>query len=127
MDKKKLGKFKKLLVKQRDEALSEIKSLQKGALKTSQREASGDLSGYVYHMADVGTDNYDRELNLDLASNEQKMLYEIDHALRRIEEKRFGKCESCGHVVSPGRLSAVPYARLCIDCKETEEKKSKAP
>lgn len=125
MDKKKINKYKKLLLEKRSVILSEIEHLQKGALKKSQRDASGDLSGYVYHMADVGTDNFDREFSLDLASNEQKILYEIDEALKRIKEGGFGRCEGCGNEINPGRLEAVPYARLCIDCKEREETKTK--
>ena len=126
MDKRQRDKFKKLLLKQRSDILSEIEHLKDSALKKSQREASGDLSGYLYHMADAGTDNYDREFNLGLASNENKLLYEIDETLKRIDEKTFGKCEGCGEHINAGRLKAVPYARFCIQCKEREEQKQKA-
>lgn len=125
MDKKQVKRFKKLLLKQRSDILSEIGNLEGSVLKKSQRDASGDLSGYVYHMADVGTDNYDREVSLNLVSNEQKILYEIDQALERIEEESFGICEACGDGIKVRRLEAVPYARLCRDCKEREELKSK--
>lgn len=125
MDKKRINKYKRLLLEKRNLVLSEIEHLQKGALKKSQRDSSGDLSGYVYHMADVGTDNFDREFSLDLVSNEREILYEIDEALKRIKEGGFGKCERCGNEINAGRLEAVPYARLCLHCKEQEETKTK--
>ena len=41
----------------------------------------------------------------------------IDMALRTIETKMYGACESCGHPIPKARLRALPYARLCVSCK----------
>ncbi|MDD4953790.1 MAG: TraR/DksA family transcriptional regulator, partial [Candidatus Omnitrophica bacterium] len=84
---------------------------------------SGDISGYTYHMADVATDNYDREFSLGIASNERKMIYELDDALKKIDEGAFGICEDCKSPIAKNRLKAVPYARLCLKCQEKREKK----
>ncbi len=119
-DKEKLGR---LLEKKREALLSEIEHLEGDSLNKSQRDASGDLSGYSFHMADMGTDNFDREFTLDLVSTEQKLLYEVDEALRRLKKGKFGLCEQCGKDIRHKRLEAVPYARLCIKCKEEMEKK----
>ena len=94
-------------------------------MKTSQREAAGDLSAYSLHMADMATDNYDREFSLGLADNEQKILNRIDEALEKIGNKTFGLCELCNKKVSKVRLKAVPYAELCVPCQEKQEKKRK--
>lgn len=123
MRKKELGKFKKLLLKIREKMSGELKHITTDTLNKSQRDAAGDLSGYTYHMADVATDNYDREFSLNLASNEQDLLFEIDEALKRIEDKSYGNCLDCGKRISKSRLTAVPYARLCISCQTKEEKK----
>jgi len=90
MLKKESDKFKKILLKQREELIEEIESITKEALSKSQRDASGDLSGYSFHMADQATDNYDREFSLTLASDNQKLIYSIDEALSRIKEKGYG-------------------------------------
>ena len=74
-------------------------------------------------MADVATDNYDREFSLELASSERKSLYELDDALKRIEEGTFGICDDCKSVITKIRLKAVPSARLCIKCQQKREKK----
>ena len=114
-------KLKKKLIDDRERIVKGLNSLESGTLNTSQRDASGDLSGYSFHMADVATDNFDREFNLDLASNEQKILNDIDNALRKIDDKSYGLCEGCGCKIKIERLMVVPHARMCIHCKQEEE------
>lgn len=119
--KKELGDFKKLILKRKEEILEAIKHISEDALKKSQKDASGDISGYTYHMADVATDTYDIEFSLGLASDDRKLLYELDEALNRIEEGTFGICEGCKTLISKTRLKAVTYARFCIKCQEKKE------
>jgi RNA polymerase-binding protein DksA len=123
MNKKELENFKKLLLDKREELISNVNHITEDTRRQSQREAAGDLSGYSIHMADMASDNYDREFLLNLASGERETLLEIDEALKRIGEKSYGKCLSCGKKISKRRLSAVPHAKLCIKCKKQEEKK----
>ena len=121
-NKKELAVFKKVILKIKEEVVGDIKHISEDTLKKSQKDASGDISGYTYHMADVATDAYDREFSLGLASNEQKALYELDDALKRIEEGTFGICEECKCVMTKTRLKAVPYARLCVKCQGRRER-----
>ena len=123
LTKKELKDFKKIILKKKDAALGDLQHITDDTLKKSQKEASGDISGYTYHMADVATDNYDREFSLGLASNERKALYELDDALKRIEDETFGLCDDCKGTISKIRLKAVPSARLCIKCQEKREKR----
>ena len=121
--KKDLLEFKKIVLKKKEEILAEIKQISEDTLKKSQKEASGDISGYTYHMADVATDNYDREFSLVLASNERELLFAIDEALKKIEEGTFGICEDCKCLIAKNRLKALPYAPLCVKCQSKKEKK----
>lgn len=121
-NKKELSEYKKIILKIKEKVVGDIKHISEDTLKKSQKDASGDISGYTYHMADVATDTYDREFSLGLASNEQKALYELDDALKRIEEGIFGICEECKCVMTKTRLKAVPYARLCVKCQEKRER-----
>ena len=125
MTKKEFDAFRELLLSKRKAILESIQQIEKDTLKKSPREASGDLSGYTYHMADMATDNFDTEFSLNLASVEQRVIYEIDEALKRIEEGTYGDCLACGKKISPQRLKAVPYAAHCINCQEKEEKRGK--
>lgn len=122
MTKGDLAKYTRLLLQKKEQLLEEVKHIEKDTLSQSQRDASGDLSGYSFHMADTATDNYDREFSLGLATNAQRILYEIAEALKRIAEKRFGQCLQCDRPIPRKRLAAVPYARLCIRCQSSEEK-----
>jgi len=122
-NKQELIEFKKIILKRKEEILDEIKHISDDTLKKSQKEASGDISGYTYHMADVATDTYDREFSLGLASNERKLLLELDDALKKIEDAAFGICEDCKSLIAKTRLKAVPYACLCVKCQEKKEKK----
>ncbi len=125
LDKKDLERFKKILETIRARLAGDLKHLEGDSLNTSQRDASGDLSGYSFHMADMATDNFDREFTLGLASNEQQGLNLIDNALRKIKEGTYGVCEECSKPISQKRLLAVPHAPLCIKCQELEEKKKR--
>lgn len=125
MKKNDLDHFRKLLEAFRRKIVGNLAHLEKDALNTSQRDASGDLSGYSFHIADMATDNFDREFNLGLASSEQEILNYIDEALQKIDEGHFGICETCSKPIAQKRLIAVPYAKLCIKCQSEEEKKKR--
>lgn len=125
MEKKDLKTFETLLQKKKSDLLKGIDHIAKDALKKSARDAAGDLSAYSLHMADMATDNYDREFSLSLADNEQKILHRIEAALEKIEQKTFGVCDACGKKISKVRLKAVPYAELCVPCQEKQEKKKR--
>ena len=73
-------------------------------------------------MADMATDLYDREFSLELAEGERERLYDLDQAIKRIDEGTYGKCDSCGGNIPKLRLNAMPQAQYCIKCQEEEEK-----
>jgi RNA polymerase-binding protein DksA len=123
MNKRELDTFKKLLLKKREELISSVNHITGDTRRQSQKEASGDLSGYALHMADMASDNYDRELSFNLASGERETLLQIDEALRRIDDKTYGKCLSCKKKISKRRFTAVPHAKLCLKCKQQDESK----
>ncbi len=124
MRKARMKKYKKLLLAAKENLEAEVQQLQRDNLNRSQRESSGDLSGYSYHMADVGTDTFGREVELTIASAGSETMKDIDEALGQIEDGTYGKCDVCGGQVSEKRLEAVPYAHLCISCKSEQERNS---
>lgn len=117
-----LDKFRALLKNLRDRVVDEISFLAGDNLNRSQRDSSGDLSSYSFHMADQGTDNFDREFALNLVSSEQDALYEIDEALQRIDSGEYGMCEACGCAIEKPRLKALPFCRMCVRCKAESER-----
>ena len=125
LSKKDLKSFRDLLVKEKINMLEGMNHLTNETLKKSQREASGDLSGYAYHMADMASDVYQRDFLLQLASGERELLFKIDEALKRIDEGEYGACLSCEKKISKTRLKAIPRTAYCRECQEKEEKNGK--
>ena len=116
-----VAQFKKLLLSLRERLVGKVDFMQGEALKKSRQDASGDLSNVPIHMADVGTDNYERDIMIELIQNGEEGVRNIDTALEKIEEGTFGVCELCAKKINKERLKAVPYAKLCIDCQREEE------
>ncbi len=119
---KELAIFRDLLLKLRDRIIDEISFLANDNLNRSQKDASGDLSSYSFHMADQGTDNFDREFAANLLSSEQDVLYEINEALRRVDAGSFGVCESSGKQIEKERLEVLPFARYCVAVQSEMER-----
>jgi RNA polymerase-binding protein DksA len=70
---------------------------------------------------EVGTDNADQELTLTLLGSDEDILDQIEAALQRIEDGRYGRCEECGKQIPKTRLDAIPYAADCERCASQEE------
>jgi DnaK suppressor protein len=121
LTKKDLKHFEELLIEERKKLLSQLGYLEK-AMGQTQRDSSGDLSAYSFHMADMGTDAMEREKAFLFASAEGRQLMSVDEALRRLYRSEYGVCESCGKDIGKQRLEAMPQANLCVNCQEKQEK-----
>ena len=73
------------------------------------------------HMAESGTDAFEEDLRLARMESAGEEINQIEEALHRIHEGMFGICGGCGEPISLERLRAIPYARLCFACKQSEE------
>lgn len=116
---KDLDQFKALLMELRARIRGDVKQLSDGALD------DGHESKSPTHMAELGTDAYERDFALSLMENDQETLGEIEAALKRIADGTFGLCETClaegkskaKAAIPKLRLRAIPYARNCIECQ----------
>jgi DnaK suppressor protein len=93
---------------------ADLSALEAEALHAAGGEASGGLSDVPTHPADLGTDAFEKELDLSLLEHKDRILIEINGSLERIEQGTFGRCEECGQPISRERLEALPYARYCV-------------
>ncbi len=116
-----LAQYKTILLDLRKKLVGNVTFMEDEALGKSRQDASGDLSNVPIHMADVGTDNYDRDLTIGLIQNGEEELKAIDNALERVGNKTYGSCEECGTKISKVRLTALPYVSSCIECQRLEE------
>lgn len=98
-------------------------------LHNNLRRSKGDLHqqareekpAWSEHMADAGTDNYDQDFALSMASSEQNAIYEIEEAMRRIKEGTYGVCELTGKPIEPARLNAIPWTRFSTEAERELE------
>lgn len=120
MDQTKLAALRTALEAERERLTAEVDKID-----TEERELLSEASGenaYRDHMADQGTATFEREMDLSFEESARKRLEEVEAALERIDSGTYSECERCGSTIPVERLEAVPTARLCISCKEAEER-----
>jgi RNA polymerase-binding transcription factor DksA len=86
------------------------------------KESAEEMAGYSLHMADSGTDNFDRDFALSLLSSDQDAMYEIEEALKRIERDTYGVCELTGKSIPKARLDAIPWTRFTVEAQAQLER-----
>ena len=86
------------------------------------KESAEEMPGYSLHMADSGTDNFDRDFALSLLSSDQDAIYEIEEALKRIEKDTYGICELTGKPIPKARLEAIPWTRFTVQAQAQLER-----
>jgi DnaK suppressor protein len=107
-------KYCQRLIELREQLLQQMNGLAK--------ESAQELPGYSLHMADSGTDNFDRDFALSLLSSDQDAVYEIEEALKRIEKKTYGVCELTGKTIPKARLEAIPWTRFTVEAQAQLER-----
>ncbi len=118
----KFRRYHKLLMDMRRHLTEGIERHSEETLKRSVKEDAGDLSAYGQHMADAGTDTFDRDFALSLVSNEQEALSEIEAAIKRIRDGTYGICEITAKPIATERLLAVPYTRDSAEAQKQIER-----
>lgn len=120
----KYRRYYRLLLELRHHVLTQLGEHTEETLLKSAKEDSGDLSGYGQHMADAGTDTFDRDFALSLVSNEQEALAEIEAAIKRVHAGTYGICETTQKPIARERLLAVPFTRYSTEAKKEVERHS---
>ena len=114
MKKNKLNHFEVLLKSIRAEIVGDV---EKAHYKINGNEAE--------QMADISDDaarSYGRKLQGDLEEHEWVKLQQVETALKKVEDGKYGTCEQCGHKILETRLEIMPYTEFCIQCLSEIEK-----
>jgi len=99
-----------------------------------RKALNGDLDGYrefakandVGDNVDAAVDTANDEISSQLVEIESRELGQIEHALQRIVEGGYGRCEYCNGKIAEARLNALPYTNSCIDCQRENERHGQA-
>src|SRR4051794_5197418 len=92
-------------------------------LRLATAELINDESVYT-DSVDQAAAETDKNFTLQMKNRERNVLWQIDEAIKRIDDGSFGECERCSEPIAEGRIEAFPFTTLCIDCKaelESEE------
>ena len=114
LDKKTIVKFKKILLKEREQIVGEVKQIVE-----SSKEMGQDG---IQDIGDEAANIYNKQVLLSLNENERTRLQEVDESLDRIENETYGICEECGEPIGLKRLEVRPVAKYCVPCKTKLEK-----
>jgi DnaK suppressor protein len=114
VDKKTLARFKKILLKEREQIIGEVKQISE-----SSKEMGQDG---IQDIGDEAANIYNKQILLSLNENERMRLQEVDESLDRIENGTYGICEECGEPIGLKRLEVRPVAKYCVPCKTKLEK-----
>ena len=120
--KSKLAKFKKSIETKLNEVAHELDDI-KDNLETNTRGTASLSQDSVYsvHMADAGTDSYEREKGFHFMNRETDYYKFLIKALERIKDGSFGVCNICEELIPEERMMEVPNATKCVQCKESEK------
>ncbi len=124
MTQKQLQHFEQRLLRERERALKAFRRIDE-RVRVDPEHDDGDITSYPMHLADEGTDTMEQEKEFLLLSKEGRLLYWIDEALRTLYRRPgdYGHCSECGQEISLERLDLIPWARLCLDCQRTDERR----
>jgi len=114
---KELAAYREILVEERAKLIGDLSAMESAALQTGD----DNLSKLPVHMADIGSDVYQQDLNLGLAETESRRLNEINDALERIRDRTYGVCLYTGNPIPPARLEAKPWAKYTIEAARLRE------
>ena len=121
-NKKDLARFKKEIQKRIDELNGNMDDIRDDLNIDSKGNASlAQDSVYSVHMADAGTDSYEREKGFHLMNRETDYINFLNLAIQRIDSGEFGICAVCGKKIPEERMMEVPNATKCVSCKEGEK------
>ena len=115
-------KQRQRLLTMQDELMDAMYGVQQETLHNGPSSGEASVSGT--HLGDAGSDAYDRDFALNLLSQEQDALQEIQAALERITEGIYGICGMSGKKIPQARLEAMPIARLTVECQSQWEREN---
>ena len=87
----------------------------------SEDDGAGELSHLHQHLADVGSETFEREKDFSILEQVEAELADVERALRRLDDGTYCTCEACGAAIADARLEAMPAARFCVEHQQQAE------
>ena len=114
LDKKTIERFRRILLKEREQIIGDVKQIYESSQEMGQDG--------IQDIADEAANIYNKQILLTLNENERMRLRDVDESLDRIGNRTYGVCEECGEPIGLKRLEVKPVAKYCVPCKTKLEK-----
>jgi RNA polymerase-binding protein DksA len=105
--------------------LQETRRAAQDLVSGTTEEAVQELATYDQHLADQGTETFERERDFSVLQRVEAQLHEVDAALARLDAGTYGVCEICGKPIGDERLEAMPAARYCLEDQARAEREGR--
>jgi RNA polymerase-binding transcription factor DksA len=105
--------------------LEETRRAARDLVSGNSEEAVQELATYDQHLADMGTETFERERDITVLQRVEAQLEEVDAALGRLDAGTYGICELCGRPIGDERLEAMPAARYCLEDQARAEREGR--
>ena len=119
--KKKLAFFKKHIEAKLKNLTDDLDDSRYSLESSTGSDSLAQESVYSVHMADAGTDSYEREKGYHFINRKTDYIKALTTALERIEDGTFGVCVITGELIPEERMLEVPNATKSVDAKEQEK------
>ena len=119
MNKKEMEPYRQLLLELKQKLIKDV--------LVNQEASNESTDGDVLDLADLASDSYDKDLANSLSETERSRLAAVEQALVRVDDGTYGLCDACGRPIPLPRLKVLPFAKLCVQCQQEEERTGRPP
>ncbi len=110
-------KFKQILIEERDRLRAELKRIEDKAAGRDRLHSEQAGQDFDEPGGDAATETVERAQSMAVGASLREQLDEVMAALEKIEKGTYGICDSCGKPITKKRLSVLPWATLCKECR----------
>ncbi|WP_378952079.1 TraR/DksA C4-type zinc finger protein [Pelosinus sp. sgz500959] len=121
MKDKQLNYFRQKLQQEKNNLIKQMTSLEETGLGSALGDSISELSLYDNHPADIGDELFERSKDVALRDNAHVLLERVEHALQKIDDGTYGRCDKCSRQIPIERIEALPWASECIQCQRDDD------
>lgn len=114
-------KLRKFLLAEKERILEQLRKLQKLSATDGSFRTADELPHHSMHMAEFASESQAIDAALGLRNIGEEHLTQIEESLEKLERGEYGICEACGKPINLERLLALPFVKLCLECKKQIE------
>src|ERR1041385_9163639 len=109
-------------LKRRKRVLAVLEAKLKELLRSSAEREELEIENLADPLDQVRS-VVDRDIAVRSLTQKSQLIQEVRSAIDKVQSETFGICEESEAAISPQRLDAIPWARLCVKCQNRSEER----